>query len=391
MKNRGVEIYMEPLERISDYDLHSMLELQGIHDYKAKNILIEFHKVVRNVSTGINFSINHLIRTAYLVNQNLKQGQTIQSAIREICVDTYVRCLNDNMKPNAMLKIDRLLNDYPNIPNKFLCPSIKTLDILQSSSMCYIKLECGIVEQHKILRKRGIILEDLLLCYFGRSSKSDIAMRSKWLSLHLDSDSEAIKDFIKQPPKLEFDMLNFEVKPSDNIDPNDLPYDFRYLPHVYFNNGIPAFDTIPYAENKIHLMLDHALNQVLDKNIAIKKMNERSKFIQVLFVLFNIIIFYFIVLEIMIADGGMLHDYAILSIAFEDFVDYFMGDNSLIVDEFNCLLIKEMIIWTRQIEKFLYEILNKDSEYVTVLMHCYFCVIVKHFVPMMQDITRRKK
>lgn len=90
----------------------------------------------------------------------------------------------------------------------------------------------------------------------------------------------------------------------------------------------------------------------------------------------------------MIADGGMLHDYAILSIAFEDFIDYFLDKNSLLINEHNCLLIKEMVIWTRTIDKLLYANLNKDSEFVTVLMYCYFCVIINHFMPMMHNITR---
>lgn len=93
----------------------------------------------------------------------------------------------------------------------------------------------------------------------------------------------------------------------------------------------------------------------------------------------------------MIADSGILHDYAILSIAFEDFLDYFLSENSLIIDEFNCLLLKEMIIWTRTIDKILYEKFDKESEFVSVLIYCYFCVIVKHFVPLMQDVTRREE
>ncbi|XP_025407976.1 midasin-like [Sipha flava] len=368
MKNRGVEIYMSPLDEINNHDIHSMLEFQGIHDKKIRHILIEFHNVIKDLAIGINFSINHLIRTAYLVSQNLKQGRLVPQTIREMCIDTYVRCLNDNLKQNAISEIDRLLEEHPNISNEFMCPSLNTLDILQSSSLCYIKQECSIIEQYENLE--NINLEDLLLCYFGRSSKSDITMRSKWLSLHLDSDIEAIKNFIKQPPELEFDMLNFVVKSSDYVDINDLPYDFRYLPNTYYNNGNPICDSTPYAENKIHLMLDHALNRALDKNFATKKMNEKN---------------------IMIADGGMLHDYAILSIAFEDFLDYFMGEKSLTIDEFNCLLLKEMIIWTRTIEKILYEKLDKESEYVSVLIYCYFYVIVKHFVPMMQDVTGREE
>jgi hypothetical protein len=275
MKNRGVEIYMSPLDEINNHDIHSMLEFQGIHDKKIRHILIEFHNVIKDLAIGINFSINHLIRTAYLVSQNLKQGRLVPQTIREMCIDTYVRCLNDNLKQNAISEIDRLLEEHPNISNEFMCPSLNTLDILQSSSLCYIKQECSIIEQYENLE--NINLEDLLLCYFGRSSKSDITMRSKWLSLHLDSDIEAIKNFIKQPPELEFDMLNFVVKSSDYVDINDLPYDFRYLPNTYYNNGNPICDSTPYAENKIHLMLDHALNRALDKNFATKKMNEKSK------------------------------------------------------------------------------------------------------------------
>lgn len=275
MKNRGVEIYMSPLDEINNHDIHSMLEFQGIQDKKIRHILIEFHKVIKDLTVGINFSINHLIRTAYLVSQNLKQGCLISQTIREICVDTYVRCLNDNLKQSAMSEIDRLLEENPNISNELLCPSLNTLNISQSSSLCYIKQECSIIEQYQHLE--NINLEDLLLCYFGRSSKSDITMRSKWLTLHLNFDDEAINNFIKQPPELEFDMLNFVVKSSNYIDINDLPYDFRYLPNTYYNDGSPVCDSTPYAENKIHLMLDHALNRALDENLAIKKMSERSK------------------------------------------------------------------------------------------------------------------
>lgn len=278
MKNRGVEIYMSPLEEVTNHDMHSMLELQGILDKKIRHILIEFHKFIKDLATGNNFSINHLIRTAYLVSQNLKQGRLIPQTIREMCVDTYVRCLNDNLKQTAMAEIERLLEEYPNFLNELMCPSLTTLDILQSSTLCYIKQECNIIEQHQQLE--NIDLEDLLLCYFGRSSKSDIAMRSKWLLLHLNSNDEAIKTFIKQPPELEFDMLNFMSKSSDYLGVNDLPYDCRYIPKVYTNKGRPIHNSTPLAENKIHLMLDHALNRALDEIITTKKMNERSKFTQ---------------------------------------------------------------------------------------------------------------
>lgn len=93
----------------------------------------------------------------------------------------------------------------------------------------------------------------------------------------------------------------------------------------------------------------------------------------------------------MITEGGILHDYAILSIAFEDFLDYFMGENSLIINESDCLLLKEMIIWTRKIEKILFEKLDDKSELVSVLIFCYFNVIVKHFVPMMESMTRGER
>lgn len=90
----------------------------------------------------------------------------------------------------------------------------------------------------------------------------------------------------------------------------------------------------------------------------------------------------------MIADGGMLHDYAILSIAFEDFLNYFLGDNSLVIDTSNCLLLKEMIIWTRKLEQIIFEKLNKEDEVITVLLYCYFSIIVKHFIPMMENLTK---
>lgn len=93
----------------------------------------------------------------------------------------------------------------------------------------------------------------------------------------------------------------------------------------------------------------------------------------------------------MVAEGYIFHDFAILSIAFNDFLDVFLSEPSLIINEHDCLLFKEMIIWTRTIEKILFAILNEKSEFVTVLIYCYFSVIVKHFVPMMETITKKAK
>lgn len=93
----------------------------------------------------------------------------------------------------------------------------------------------------------------------------------------------------------------------------------------------------------------------------------------------------------MIAEGSIFHDFAVLSIAFNNFVDYFLSEPSLTINEHDCLLFKEMIIWTRTIEKTLFTILDKESEFVTVLIYCYFSVVVKHFVPMMEAVTKEAK
>lgn len=278
MKNRGVEIYMNPLEEMNNHDIHSLLELQGIHEQAIRHTLMEIHKVMKNLITGIR--INHLLRTAYLVSQNIKRGKSIVQSIRDICIDTYVHFLNGNLKQSTLFEIDRILEEYPRTSNNFWSPNLQTIDILQSSNLCYIKQQFNILKQHENLH--NTTLEDLLLCYFGRSSSSDIDIRSQWLSIHLNIDSEAIKRFIQQPPNLEFDMLNFATKSVDDIDRKDLPYDFRYLPSYYFKNKFYIFEMIPLAENKIHLMLDHALNQALDKNFASIKLNKKGLFLYIL-------------------------------------------------------------------------------------------------------------
>lgn len=93
----------------------------------------------------------------------------------------------------------------------------------------------------------------------------------------------------------------------------------------------------------------------------------------------------------MIANGGIYHDYAILSIAFDDFIDYFMSESSFIINECNCLLFKEMIIWIRTIENILFENFDKKSELETVLIYCYYSVVVKHFIPMLESMTIEQK
>lgn len=280
MKNRGVEIYMCPLDEINNDDIHSIIELQGIDDKTIRHTLIEIHKMMKNLAVGFAFSINHLVRAAYLVSQNIKQKQPSVQTIRDISIDTYVRCLNGSLKQSAIIEIDQLLKENLIISNEFCCSNLKTLDISQSSSLCYIKQQCDILLQHELFSDTNI--ENLLLCFFGRSSSSDIVIRSQWLSMNLYLD-EAFKHFIKQPPNLEFDKLNFMTKSVNHIDPEDMPYDFRYLPDIYFNNGLPISDTDAYAENKIHLMLDHALNQALDENFASTKIHIKSKSFVIIF------------------------------------------------------------------------------------------------------------
>lgn len=90
----------------------------------------------------------------------------------------------------------------------------------------------------------------------------------------------------------------------------------------------------------------------------------------------------------MIADGGILHDYAILSIAFENYLNYFLVESSLVINTSSCTLFKEIIIWSRKLEQIIFEKLNEDSEFITVLLYCYFSIIVKHFIPMMENLSR---
>lgn len=93
----------------------------------------------------------------------------------------------------------------------------------------------------------------------------------------------------------------------------------------------------------------------------------------------------------MVENGGIYHDFAILSIAFDDFIDYFMTEHSFIINECNCLLFKEMIIWIRTIENIFFENLDKKSEFETVSIYCYFSVVVKHFIPMLESMIEEQK
>lgn len=93
----------------------------------------------------------------------------------------------------------------------------------------------------------------------------------------------------------------------------------------------------------------------------------------------------------MIIDGGIKHDYAIISIAFDNFINFFMSESALIIDEYNCLLLKEIIIWSRTVERILFENINDGNELTVVSIFCYFNVIVNNFIPMMDSITNGKK
>jgi len=280
MKNRGVEIFMGPLDEINNNDIHSMIEQQGICDKLISHTLLKIHKLMKTLISGINISINHLLRTAYLVSQNIKRDQLITQIIREICIDTYVRCLNENSKQNAILEIDKILDEHTTTSNEFLFSNLQTIDTLQSSSLSYIKQQCDILNYKHF---NDTHMEDLLLCYFGRSSSSDISIRSKLVSTHVNIENEAIKNFVNKPPVMGFDELPFWEKSVDHIPFEDLPYDFRYLPNVYFNKGRPLYEPTELYENKIHLMLDHALYLALEEDIAPSKLHKKSMLFKMLF------------------------------------------------------------------------------------------------------------
>lgn len=280
MKNRGVEIYMDPLDEINNNDIHSMIEQQGICDKSISHTLLKIHKMMKSLISGISISINHLLRTAYLVSRNIKRDQSITQIIREICIDTYVRCLNENSKQNAILEIDRLLEEHSVISNEFLFSNLQTIDALQCSSLSYIKQQCNILKYEHF---NNTHIEDLLLCYFGRSSSSDISIRSKLVSTQINIENEAIKNFVKKPPVMGFDELPFWKKSVNHILFEDLPYDFRYLPSIYFNKGRPLYEPTEFYENKMHLILDHALYLALDEHLAPSKLNKKSKILKILF------------------------------------------------------------------------------------------------------------
>lgn len=280
MKNRGVEIYMRPLDEINNNDIHSMIEQQGICDKSISHSLLKIHKIMKIVIPGINISINHLLRTAYLVSQNIKRDQSITQIIREICIDMYVRCLNENSKQNAILVIDGILENHFSTSNEFLFSNLQTLDTLQFSSLSYINQQCKILKYEHF---NNTHIEDLLLCYFGRSSCSDISIRSELVLTQISIENEAIKNFVKKPPVMGFDELPFWEKSVNHIPFEDLPYDFRYLPSIYFNKGRPLNEPTEFYENKMHLMLDHALYLALDEHLAPSKLHKKSMLLNILY------------------------------------------------------------------------------------------------------------
>lgn len=273
MKNRGVEIYMHPLEELNEHDIHSLIKLQGVDSYSIRSTIIKIHQFIKKLASGVVIGINHLLRTAYLISQNSKRNLPILEIVRETCTDVYVRCLIGNLKQNAILEIDRILEEHSEVVSDVWYPNLKTLDVLQSANLCYVNQLCDVLKHYKNLSDTSI--EDLLLCYFGRSSSADISTRCKWLLMNFNFESDVILNFVKQVEFLQFDNLTYlPKKVGDNIDWNNLPYDCRYLPAVYYN-GINA--NMPCAENKMHLMLEHTLNKAVDESSAALKKNKKSE------------------------------------------------------------------------------------------------------------------
>lgn len=100
---------------------------------------------------------------------------------------------------------------------------------------------------------------------------------------------------------------------------------------------------------------------------------------------------FYSVLELMIVNGGIMHDYAVLSTAFDKYIEFYLGNNKFSILDNDCLVFKEMIIWIRTIEKLLFDDLEKEKELITVLIHCYFNIVTKNFLPMLEMSTRKNR
>lgn len=93
----------------------------------------------------------------------------------------------------------------------------------------------------------------------------------------------------------------------------------------------------------------------------------------------------------MISNGGILYDYAILSNVLDDFLMHFITDHTVNIDELSYYRYREILIWSRTIEARIFDNLDKENELIFVLVHSFFNIIVKQFLPVLESVVKNEK
>ncbi|BET00740.1 ATPase family associated with various cellular activities (AAA) [Nesidiocoris tenuis] len=283
MRNRGVEIFMEPLpigvKRPSveldftnfscELDVISLLYNMGYRNSLEAMALLHIHSKLLEHCSGYEMpSIRHFLEAAFLSLENCKGGESFESAVRSAFTEIYI-----NSKPIGVeqrLKLTSALSDlltkldWSSSENfSFMgcfgdCVMLRSAELDESSALECVRTQgallYGIIrifstlstnlsmytfQDFESLSNTGEAAECGLLAsvpylvigFYSFASRQDVELRHSWLARLVESlgESSTVQQICKRI--LETSCLIKETL-QNHLPPSGLPWDYRQLSSV---------------------------------------------------------------------------------------------------------------------------------------------------------------
>ncbi|XP_055612031.1 midasin [Uranotaenia lowii] len=263
MRNRCVELAFHK-EPYGLDDLRLLIFNAGVKDVWIMNTILAIHSAVKKISEFNQFGVAHIVKLAYLVNQNLQMGVTAAKSLTISALEAYVRSSNVDLTGfgiefyrNALLsaikeEIDKSfkipnLVDFENVVLKSNnLTGLQLIKLQAEPLLCILRCHLsGFEDQNKALsgisylfeEKAVITLENIKylmyllyeICTFEDASKRQMYLR-KSLQNFSDSNTGPISVMLQDLLNLNDALCDTVTKFSNEKD--SLPWNRTMFPRI---------------------------------------------------------------------------------------------------------------------------------------------------------------
>lgn len=371
MRNRGVEIFLLDQDKTTfkkDLDIRSLLCNAGLTNKKDQDVLFEIHEQIsQDISTTETFNVTHLLKSVFLIKQQISRGFPLVPAIEASCENVYIkaRAISMYQTKNRLRSLiqESLKHFYDSVDLEESSINLKTItwkigDSQENSKLARIN-EQGVllsyfIEHIQSLYDQSLDLKNLtlflnlehfedlktivindifpyaLIEYFEKSSADDVKLRTQWLMKQYNkSDAEILNNICR---KFTNEILSFKFQ----FPIPTLPWDTYYLPRALTKE---AKDKAVYDSNRLALLL--YWNKIED-DLSMRKSCKKETVQRYSTELMNGTI------NSMIMDEPLINDFTPFTDQIRKCIDIILREQSLTLNASDYLRIRRNLQWYRR-------------------------------------------